>query len=122
MMNVPKDLHYTKSHEWVRLEAGGAAMVGITDYAQNALGDIVYAELPPLGKALRAGEVAANIESVKAVSEVFSPISGKIAAVNEKLASEPELLNKDPYGEWIFALSGIGSEPLLSPEEYAALL
>jgi glycine cleavage system H protein len=121
-MNVPKDLRYTKSHEWVKLEAGGTAKVGITDYAQNALGDIVYAELITLGKALKAGEVAANVESVKAVSEVFSPLSGKVSEFNEKLSSEPELLNKDPYGAWIFALSGIGNEPLLTPEEYAALL
>jgi glycine cleavage system H protein len=121
-MNVPNDLFYTKSHEWVRLEADGSAKVGITEYAQNALGDIVYVELPSVGAAVTAGGVATTVESVKAVSEVFSPLSGKVSAVNDKLSGEPELLNKDPYGAWIFALGGIGKEKLLTPEEYAALL
>jgi glycine cleavage system H protein len=121
-MNVPNDLRYTKSHEWVRQEAGGKAKVGITEYAQNALGDIVYVELPSVGSAVKGGEAAATVESVKAVSEVFSPISGKVSAVNEELNSEPELLNKDPYGAWMFELENAGGEALLSPEEYAALL
>jgi glycine cleavage system H protein len=121
-MKIPGELRYTKDHEWVRFEAAGTAKVGITEYAQNALGDIVYVELPTVGSVLAAGSVAATVESVKAVSEVFSPVSGKVAAVNDKLAGAPELLNKDPYGEWIFELSGIGSEELLTADEYAALL
>jgi glycine cleavage system H protein len=121
-MNIPKDLRYTKSHEWVRLGKDGTARIGITEYAQNALGDIVYVELPAVGSVLMEGGVATTVESVKAVSEVFSPLSGKVSAVNDKLTGEPELLNKDPYGEWIFELTDVGSEPLLTPEEYAALL
>lgn len=121
-MNVPKELRYTKTHEWVRLEADGTAKVGLTEYAQNALGDIVYIELPSVGAEIGAGSVATTVESVKAVSEVFSPVSGKVSAVNDKLTAEPELLNKDPYGSWIFALSQAGNEALLTPEEYAALL
>jgi glycine cleavage system H protein len=121
-MNIPKDLGYTKSHEWLRREAGGKAKVGITQYAQNALGDIVYVELPSVGAKLAAGGVAATVESVKAVSEVFSPVSGKVSAVNDALTGQPELLNKDPYGAWIFELEEAGEEALLSPEEYAALL
>jgi glycine cleavage system H protein len=121
-MNVPNDLRYTKSHEWVKFEADGTAKIGITEYAQNALGDIVYVELPAIGKGVKAGEAAATVESVKAVSEVFSPVSGRVSAVNGQLTNEPELLNKDPYGSWIFALSGVGGEQLLTPEEYAKLL
>jgi glycine cleavage system H protein len=121
-MNIPGNLLYTKSHEWVKIEADGTAKVGVTDYAQNALGDIVYVELPLIGNALKVGDVATTVESVKAVSEVFSPISGKVDAVNEKLNNQPELLNQDPYGEWIFSLSGIGNESLLTSEEYTALL
>lgn len=121
-MNIPGELLYTKEHEWVRLEADGTATVGITEYAQNALGDIVYVELPLIGSELSAGEAAATVESVKAVSEVFSPLSGKISATNGKLENEPELLNKDPYGEWLFVLAGIGSETLLSADEYKALI
>jgi glycine cleavage system H protein len=121
-MNIPNELHYTKDHEWVRHEVDGTATVGITEYAQNALGDIVYVELPLIGSELTAGEAAATVESVKAVSEVFSPISGKVTATNGKLENTPELLNKDPYGEWLFVLSDIGSEKLLTADEYKALV
>lgn len=121
-MNIPGNLRYTKDHEWVRIETDGTATVGITEYAQNALGDIVYVELPAIGTGLTAGEVAATVESVKAVSEVFCPLSGKVSATNGKLESEPELLNKDPYGEWLFQLADVVEGTLLSAEEYQALL
>lgn len=121
-MNIPGELLYSKDHEWVRREQDGTATVGITEYAQNALGDIVYVELPSAGTVFTAGEQAATVESVKAVSEVFSPISGTVSAVNNKLESSPELLNKDPYGEWLFKLAGIGNETLLTAEEYRALV
>ncbi len=121
-MNIPVELRYTKDHEWVRLEADGTATVGITEYAQHALGDIVYVELPSIGAGLAAGAVAATVESVKAASEVYSPLTGKVSATNGKLESEPELLNKAPYEEWIFRLSGVGSEKLLTAEEYQALV
>jgi glycine cleavage system H protein len=121
-MNIPSNLKYTKEHEWVRMEADGTATVGITEYAQNALGDIVYVELPTIGSEYTAGEAAATIESVKAVSEVFSPLSGKVTATNGKLENSPELLNKDPFGEWLFVLADIGSETLLTADEYKALV
>lgn len=120
-MNIPSELRYTKDHEWVRFEEG-RAVVGITEYAQNALGDIVYVELPAVGSALKAGEQAATVESVKAVSEVFSPLSGTVAAVNGELENAPERLNTDPYGSWMFTLENCGGEPLLTAEEYAATL
>ncbi|MCX6554586.1 MAG: glycine cleavage system protein GcvH [Candidatus Aminicenantes bacterium] len=91
-------LLFTKEHEWVRLE-GDSAMVGITDYAQHELGDVVYVELPGLGKELKKGDPSANIESVKAVSDVFAPLSGTIIEVNPKLAANPELVNQEPYSE-----------------------
>jgi len=122
---VPKDLRYTKEHEWVRLE-DGRARVGITDHAQKSLGDIVYVELPPLGKMVKKGERAATVESVKAVGEVFAPLSGKVVAVNEAAAKSPDLVNKDPYGEgWLFVLE-IADEAeiqsLLAPEAYEELV
>jgi glycine cleavage system H protein len=91
-------LLFTKEHEWVRLE-GDSAMVGITDYAQHELGDVVYVELPASGKELKKGDPSANIESVKAVSDVFAPLSGTVGAVNPKLAANPELVNQEPYGD-----------------------
>ena len=100
-----EDLLFSKDHEWVRSE-GGAAVVGITDYAQHELGDVVYVEVPAVGKELKKGDPAANIESVKAVSDVYAPVSGKITAVNAKLGDTPELVNQDPFGEgWIFKMS-----------------
>jgi glycine cleavage system H protein len=93
-----ENLLFTKEHEWVRME-GDTAVVGITDYAQHELGDVVYVELPALGKELKKGDPAANIESVKAVSDVFAPLSGTITAVSAKLGSNPELVNQEPYGE-----------------------
>lgn len=122
---VPKDLLYTKDHEWVRLE-DGRARVGITEHAQKSLGDIVYVELPPMGKTVKKGERTATVESVKAVGEVFAPLSGKVVEVNETVTKSPDLINKDPYGQgWLFVLElsdrgEIGS--LLTPEAYEELL
>jgi glycine cleavage system H protein len=122
---VPKDLRYTKDHEWVRLE-DGKARVGITDHAQKSLGDIVYVELPAVGKTVKKGERAATVESVKAVGEVFAPLSGKVAAVNETVTQSPDLINKDPYGQgWLFVLEIADNkeiETLLTPEAYEELV
>jgi len=97
MANVPEDLHYSKDHEWVRVE-GDQAIIGITDYAQNSLGDVVYVELPKIGDEFAANESFGSVESVKAVSEVFTPIAGKVVKINESLADAPEKVNSDPYG------------------------
>ena len=103
--NIPADLKYTKSHEWVRQGPGGSLEIGITDHAQSALGDLVFVEVPDVGRALKAGEACAVVESVKAASDVYSPLAGKVAAHNEALAAKPELLNEDPYGAgWLFRL------------------
>lgn len=97
MANIPEDLHYSKDHEWVRVE-GNVAVVGITDYAQDSLGDVVYVELPKPEDEFAANEAFGSVESVKAVSEVFSPVSGKVVGSNETLNDEPEKVNQDPYG------------------------
>ena len=100
-----ENLLYSKEHEWVRRE-GAAVVVGVTDYAQHELGDVVYVDLPAVGKELKKGDPAANIESVKAVSDVFAPVSGTITEANAKLADSPELVNQDPFGAgWIFKLN-----------------
>ena len=104
MANVPEDLHYSKDHEWVRVE-GDQAIIGITDYAQNSLGDVVYVELPKAGDKFGGNEPFGSVESVKAVSEVFTPIAGTITSINESLADEPEKVNSDPYGDgWMIRL------------------
>jgi glycine cleavage system H protein len=104
MANVPEDLHYSKDHEWVRVD-GDQAIIGITDYAQNSLGDVVYVELPKAGEEFAANEPFGSVESVKAVSEVFTPIAGTVVKLNEALADEPESVNSDPYGEgWMIRL------------------
>lgn len=111
-----ENLLFTKEHEWVRME-GDSAEVGITEYAQHELGDVVYVETPALGKTLKKGDPAANIESVKAVSDVFAPLSGAITAVNSKLADNPELVNQEPYGEgFLFKMQ------VTQPEELKELL
>jgi len=121
MSVVKPDLKYTKDHEWVRVE-DKVAKIGITDHAQTELTEIVFVELPEVGKDVNAGDVIGNVESVKTVSEVFSPVSGVVKEVNGKLVDSPELLNKDPYGEgWIAVLemSDPGaSSSLMSAEEY----
>lgn len=104
-MNIPGNLRYTTSHEWVRVEADGSLTIGVTDHAQEALGDIVFLELPEAGRALSAGEACAVIESVKAASDIYSPVSGEILAINEELEGSPELVNSDPYGAgWLFRI------------------
>jgi glycine cleavage system H protein len=122
MNNIPKDLKYAKSHEWIRVE-GATATVGITDHAQHELTDIVYAEPPPIESNVEAGKECAVVESVKAASDIYSPVSGEVVAINEALADTPELINQDPYGKgWLFKvkLSDPGQlDELLTPEEYA---
>jgi glycine cleavage system H protein len=104
-MNIPADLKFTKSDEWVRVE-GGAATVGLSDYAQNQLSDIVYVELPAVGDAFEAGQQFGSVESVKAAAEINLPIGGTVTAVNDALSGTPELINKDPYGEgWLVKIS-----------------
>lgn len=123
MSNVPSDLRYTKSHEWVRVESDGTMTVGITDHAQAELGDLVFVEVPEVDRALKASEACAVVESVKAASDVYAPVSGTVVAANEKLADAPELLNDDPYGEgWLFRLSGDAAEAeaLLDADAYSA--
>lgn len=105
MSKIPSDLKYTRSHEWLRKESDGSFTVGITDHAQDALGDLVFVETPESGRSVKAGEACAVVESVKAASDVYSPIDGEIVAGNEALGSQPELLNTDPYGEgWIMRI------------------
>ncbi|MCT8962592.1 glycine cleavage system protein GcvH [Pseudomonas veronii] len=104
MSDIPAGLRYAKSHEWARLEADGTVTVGISDHAQEALGDVVFVELAEIGKAFAAGQEAGVVESVKAASDIYSPVAGEVIAVNEELSGSPELLNSDPYGAWIFKL------------------
>ena len=116
MANIPENLHYSKDHEWVRVE-GASAVVGITDHAQEQLGDVVYVELPKPGDEFPANEAFGSVESVKAVSEVFSPVSGKVESANESLNDEPEKVNQDPYGEgWMIKVK------MSSPGEVDSLL
>lgn len=103
-MNLPADLKYTASHEWVRLEADGTATIGITDHAQAALGDLVFVELPKPGRRVKAGEACAVVESVKAASDVYAPITGEVIAANEALATQPEQVNQDAYAAWLFRI------------------
>ena len=103
-MNVPADLKYTASHEWVRSEPDGALTTGITDHAQQALGDLVFIELPAVGRALKAGEACAVVESVKAASDVYAPVAGVVLAVNDAVVAAPEKVNADAYGNWLYRL------------------
>ncbi|MFI7855766.1 MULTISPECIES: glycine cleavage system protein GcvH [Pseudomonas] len=104
MSNIPADLRFAESHEWARLEADGSVTVGISDHAQQALGDVVFVELAEVGKTFSAGDAAGVVESVKAASDIYAPVSGEVIAVNEELADSPELLNDEPYESWIFKL------------------
>ena len=130
MSNIPSDLRYTKSHEWVRREHGdapnGTVVIGISDHAQSALGDLVFVEVPDVGRAVSAGEACAVVESVKAASDVYSPVSGKVIAGNAALAAQPELLNQDPYGAgWLFRVqtsSPADEAALMSAADYANYL
>jgi glycine cleavage system H protein len=126
MSNVPPDLKYTKTHEWVRHVPDGLVEVGITDYAQDSLGDLVSVQTPALGQHVAVGESYAVVESVKAVSDVHSPVAGEIAAINEQLGSAPELINQDPYGKgWIARVrpsDAAWEAQQLSASEYEQLL
>ncbi len=126
MSEIPGDLKFLRSHEWARLEDGGRVVVGISDHAQGQLGDLVYVELPTLGDHVDAGNGAAVVESVKAASDVYSPVSGTIVAINEALNDKPETINEDAYGEgWIFALKlddAAELDEMLDPDAYAELL
>ena len=126
MSNIPSDLRYAKSHEWVRFAQDGTAEIGISDHAQSALGDLVFVEVPEAGRALSAGESCAVVESVKAASDVYSPVSGTVTAGNAALAAQPELLNSDPYGAgWLFRVrtnSPLDDASLMSAADYAKYL
>ena len=119
-MNYPVELKYTKDHEWMKME-GDIAVVGITDFAQDALGDIVFINMPEVGDTVTAGEALGDVESVKAVSDVNSPVTGVVVAVNEELVDSPENLNSDPYGSWIIKVENItATEELLDAAAYEA--
>jgi glycine cleavage system H protein len=117
-LNIPEDLQYTESHEWVRIE-GETATIGITDHAQDELGDVVFVELPGEGDTFDAGESFGTVESVKAVSDLYAPVGGEVVEVNSALEDAPENINEDPYGEgWIVKLRTSDEPHLLSPHEY----
>ena len=120
-MNTPDHLRYTKSHEWILFAGDGTAKVGLTDHAQDALGDLVFVNLPQVGDALTCGEALGDVESVKAVSDVYSPVSGTVKAVNEDLLDAPEAINADPYGAWLVEVEDItDQEELLDAAAYEA--
>jgi glycine cleavage system H protein len=104
MSNIPADLKYTESHEWIRVEADGTITVGITEYAQEALGDIVFVELPKVGTTFTAGDDAAVVESVKAASDIYAPVAGEVTAVNDAVVASPESINTDAYANWMFKM------------------
>lgn len=104
MSNVPAELKYTKSHEWIRVEADGTLTIGVTDHAQEALGDVVFLELPEPGRTLAAGEACAVIESVKAASDIYAPVAGEVVASNQEAADAPESVNADAYSAWLFKI------------------
>jgi glycine cleavage system H protein len=126
MTEIPGDLKFLKSHEWARIEDGGRVTVGISDHAQSQLGDLVYVELPSIGDHVQAGAGVAVVESVKAASDVYSPVSGKVVAVNAALTDKPETINEDAFGDgWIFAIQPDDVsqlEELMSPDDYAAAI
>ena len=122
-MKLPPELKYTDSHEWVRWESDGNATVGITDFAQESLGDLVFVELPQVGRAVKAGEAIAVIESVKAASDVYAPIDGEVLAVNQSVADQPESINADAFSAWLFRLrpqQASASPRLLDADQYAS--
>jgi len=123
-MNVPSQLKYTSTHEWIRNEGDGTIAVGITDHAQEALGDLVFIELPKVGRTLQAGEVCAVVESVKAASDIYAPVAGVVVAANDAIAPAPEKVNADAYGSWFFKLKPsdpAALEKLLDASAYAKL-
>jgi glycine cleavage system H protein len=120
MSQIPDDLRYTRSHEWVRALPGGRFDIGITDHAQSALGDLVFVEVPPVGRVLAAGEAFAVVESVKAASDVYCPVGGTVVASNEALSSRPELVNADPYGEgWLVRIEAPSADAVAAPFDAA---
>jgi glycine cleavage system H protein len=123
MSNIPAELRYAKSHEWAKTESDGTVTVGITDYAQNSLGDITYVQVPKVGAALKAGETFGVVESVKAASDLYAPISGTVVAVNSALESAPETVNRSPYGEgWMLKIKpadATATSSLLDAAAYA---
>ncbi len=126
MKEIPGDLKFLKSHEWARVEDNGRITVGVSDHAQGQLGDLVYVELPNVGDSVEAGAGCAVVESVKAASDVYAPVSGRVVAVNESLTDKPETINEDAFGEgWIFAIQPDDLsqlEELLGPDEYAEMI
>ncbi len=124
MSELPGDLKYTNEHEWLRQEEDGTVTIGITDHAQSALGDLVYVELPEVGQDVESGGEMAVVESVKAASDVYAPISGEVVAVNEALSDDPELINGDAYGEgWIVRIKPSGDEgDSMDPDAYQTFL
>ncbi len=124
MSNVPSELKIASSHEWARLEEDGTVTVGITDHAQEALGDVVFVELPEMGEMVAAGVEAGVVESVKAASDIYAPIGGEVIAINEQLEDEPETVNSDPYNDgWFYKLQPLDTaelDALLSPDDYQA--
>ncbi|MDF3079671.1 glycine cleavage system protein GcvH [Burkholderia sola] len=125
MSNVPADLKYTDEHEWIRTEADGTLTVGITDHAQSTLGDIVFLELPEVGKSVTAGDAVGVVESVKAASDIYSPVSGEIVAVNEAATDAPEEVNGDAYGVWLFKIKladGASTDKLIDADAYSKLI
>ena len=122
-MAILEGLKYTKSHEWVKENGDGTVTVGLTDYAQQELGDLVFVNLPMAGDAVTAGESFGDVESVKAVSDVFSPVSGEVAEINEELLDAPQLINETPYDAWFIKVENVGdTEELLSAAEYEVFL
>ena len=122
-MKVPQELKYTDSHEWVRWEGDGSATVGITDFAQESLGDLVFVELPQIGRAVKAGEACAVVESVKAASDVYAPIDGEVLAINHAAAEKPESINADAFATWLFQLRPVGPaehKRLIDAGQYAS--
>ena len=118
-MNIPEELKYTKSHEWIRVLENGIIEIGLSDFAQQEMGDIVFVNLPKTGESLSAGSVFADVESVKAVSDIYSPLNGKVSEINGELLDNPELINKSPYTSWLIRAEGIMSHnDLLSADEY----
>ncbi len=126
MSNIPSDLKYVASHEWLRLEEDGTITIGITDHAQDLLGDVVFVELPEVGAVVEADQEVAVVESVKAASDVYAPIAGEVVEINEELVDSPELANEDPYGKaWFFKVKPANPadyDSLMSAEEYESSL
>lgn len=123
MSNIPNELKYTKSHEWIRVEDDGSLTIGVTDHAQEALGDVVFLELPEAGRSVSAGEACAVIESVKAASDIYAPVAGEIIAANQDVADAPESVNADAYANWLFKLEPANAadvDALMDAAGYAA--